>query len=263
MAVGRTLEKWTRVYMDGFDVSGFGRTIGPLDTIYNEVDLTAQMSDTVQGFMRGRATVNVGIFNAVFDNTATTGIHAVLQAAGDARTVLVAKGQLAEPADGDVVFGGTFEQGAYQLEEDAEAVTVSVPFVGWAVDAAGLAYTNPSGLLLHANAARTSGTGANAANSGISNPEGGATALGGYFLYEVLAGSGGDGTATLSVDDSANNSDWVALSGATSGEIDCRNRQAAIVELATNATVREYLRWQIAFNGATSVTWVAAFMRAF
>lgn len=263
MAVGRTLEQWTRVYIDGFDVSGSGRNIGPLGVTYEEADLTAQMSDAVRGFMRGRGMVNVGIFNAVFDNTATTGLHAVLQTAGGARTVLVAQGQIAAPAEGDVVFGGTFMQGAYLPEDDGGALVVSIPFTGWAVDAATLAYTNPWGLLLHKNEARTSGDGVNAANSGISNPEGGATALGGYFLYEVLAGSGGDGTATLSVDDSANNSDWVALSGATSGEIDCRNRQAGIVALATSATVREYLRWQIAFNGATEVTWVAAFMRAF
>jgi hypothetical protein len=261
--MARTVEKWTRVYIDGFDVSGYGRTIGPLEVTYDEADLTAQMSDTVRGYLRNRAAVNLGIFNAIFDNTATTGIHTVLQSAGDARTVLVAKGVQAAPVDGDHVFGGVFEQGAYQVEEDGGAVTVSIPWVGWAADAASLLFANPWGLLLHASAARTSGDGVNAANSGISNPEGGATSLGGYFLYSVLAGSGGDGTATLSVDDSANNSDWTALSGATSGEIDCRDRQAGIVALTPAATVREYLRWQIAFNGATEVTWVAAFMRAF
>lgn len=260
---GRTLEKWTRVYIGGFDMSGYSRTIGLLEVTYNEADLTAQMSDQVRGFMRGRARVNIGTLNTVFDNTATIGVHAVLSAAGVDRTVLVAKGQLADPADGDAVFGGKFEQGAYQAEDDDGALTVSVPWLGWAVGAGTLAYTNPWGLLLHASAARTSGDGANAANSAISNPEGGATALGGYFLYQILAGEGGDGTATVSVDDSADNSDWSALSGATSGEIDCRDRQAGIIPLATNATVREYLRWQIAFNGATEVTWVAAFMRAF
>lgn len=258
--MARTLEKWTRVYIDGFDVSGYGRNIEPLEVTYDEADLTAQMSDTVRGFLRARARANVGIFNAVFDNTATTGIHTVLKTAGDARTVLVAKGMQAAPADGDVVFGGVFEQGAYTAEDDGGALVVSVPFVGWAGDATTLDFINPWGLLLHAKAARTSGAGVNTANSGIGNPEGGATSLGGYFLYQVTAG---DGTATLSVDDSADNSDWTALSGATSGELDCSSVQKGIVALTPAATVRQYLRWQIAFNSANTVTWVAAFMRAF
>lgn len=261
--MARTLEKWTRVYIDGFDVSGFGRTIGPLEVTYDEADLTATMSDAVRGYLRNRAKVNLGIFNAVFDNTTTTGIHAVLQSAGDARTVLVAKGVQAAPAIGDKGFGGVFEQGAYQVEEDGGAVTVSVPWVGWAADAASLLFANPWGVLIHNNTAET---GANSGNNGVDNPEEGATALGGIFIYQVLAGSGGSGLATLSIDDSPDNSsDWQALSGATSGEIDCRDRQAAIVALGTAATVRRYTRWQLALSGggATSVTFVAALLRAF
>ncbi len=262
MTVGRTLEKYTRVYMDGFDVSGYGRTIGPLEVTYEEVDLTAQMSDAVRGFMRGRAHANLGIFNAVFDNTATTGLHTVLKTAGGERVVLVAKGQLAVPAAGDVVFGGAFVQKAYTPLDDGGALTVSIPFMGWSVAADTLAYANPCGLLLHAN---TAVTGANAtADEGIDNPTGGATTKGGFFMYQVTAGEGGDGTATLSVDDSADNSAWTALSGATSGEIDCSDNPAGgIVALGTAATVRQYLRWQISLNGATSVTAVWAFMRGF
>lgn len=259
--MARTLEKWTRVYIDGFDVSGYGRTIGPLEVTYDEADLTAQMSDAVRGYLRHRAKVNIGIFNAVMDNTFTTGIHAVLQTAGDARTILIAKGIQAAPAEGDKVFGGVFEQGAYTTEDDGGALVVSVPFVGWAGDADTLDYVNPWGVLLHKNEARTSGDSENAANNGIDNPEEGATSLGGYFMYQILAG---DGTATVSADDSPDNSsDWQALSGATSSELNCSNRQAGIIALATNATVRRYIRWQISFNTATEVTWLAAFMRAF
>lgn len=47
MATGRTKEKYRRVYIDGYDMSGFGRTIGPLEWKYDEADLTAHMSDTV------------------------------------------------------------------------------------------------------------------------------------------------------------------------------------------------------------------------
>jgi len=260
---GITTQKWRRVYADGCDISGFSRTIGPLSVVFDEVDVTADMSDTVRGYLRGRAQINLGTLNAVFDNTATTGLHTVMKTAGGARTVLVALGSLAAPAAGDAVFGGTFIQGAYTPLDDGGARGVSIPFTGWSGAAATLGYTNPWGLLLHTNSAAT---GANSANSGISNPTGGATTKGGFFLYQVTAGSGVDGTATLSVDDSADNSDWTALSGATSGLIDCSdNPAAAIVALGTGATVREYLRWQIVLpgGGATSVTAVWAFMRGF
>ena len=260
MATGRTLNKWKRVYMDGYDMSGFGRSIGPLELKYDEADLTAHMSDTVKGYLRNHGHANCGNFNAVFDNTATTGIHALMSTPGAKRTVLVAQGIRAAPAAGDPAFGGDFEQVGYTAENDGGAVTVSVPFSGWAVDAATLAYASPWGVLLHANGAET---GANSANSSIDNPTEGATTKGGFFIYQVLAGAGGDGTATLSVDDSADNSSWLALSGATSGEIVCTSVQKGIVALANTATVRRYLRWQISLNGATSVTFVCAFMRAY
>ncbi len=257
MTTGRTLDKHSRVYVGGFDLSGYSRAIGPLEITHDEADMTVHMADTVKGYMRNRTQVNLGILNALLDNTATVGIHAVLGAAGVSRTVLVAKGIRTAPAAGDPAFGGTFIQGAYQVETPGGAVVLTVPWTGWAADAASLDYAHPWGVLLHASGAET---GANGANSSIDNPEAGATALGGYFVYQVLAG---DGTATLSVDDSADNAAWSALSGATSGVVDCSNRLAAIVPIGTGATVRRYLRWQLALGTATTVTFVSAFMRAF
>jgi len=78
------------VYQDGYDLSGFGRTIGPLQNEWSEVDMTATMSDTARGYYAGEPQVNVGTLNAVFDNTATTGLHTVGITAGISRTVLVA-----------------------------------------------------------------------------------------------------------------------------------------------------------------------------
>ena len=64
MSVGRTKHKWERVYVDGYDLSGYGRTIGPLSWAYDEADLTAHMSDTVKGYLPNNANVNLGTFNA-------------------------------------------------------------------------------------------------------------------------------------------------------------------------------------------------------
>jgi hypothetical protein len=256
MATGRTLDKYKRIYIDGYDMSGNARSVGPLDLMYDEADLTA-WPDTVHGYMRNHANVNLGTFNANFDNTATVGVHAVLGTAGIQRTVIVAQGIRAAPAAGDPVFAGQFQHSAYQITENGGALTASIPFAGWSVLASSLLYASPWGVLLHASSAETD---VNSANSGISNPTGGATTKGGIFVYQVLAG---DGTATLSVDDSANNSAWQALSGATTGSIDCSTVKAGIVALGIGATVRQYLRWQLALGTANSVTFVTAFCRAF
>jgi hypothetical protein len=254
MATGRTVEKYTRVYVDGFNMSGYSRAISPLEIVYDEADMTAPMSDTIKGYMRNHAHVNLGVLNALFDNTVTTGIHAALGSSGISRDVLVAKGIRAAPAEGDPVFGGTFIHKGYQVEEAGGTVLVSCPWSGWAATAASLLFANPWGILLHASGAET---GANV-GTGHDNPEAGATALGGLFVYQVLAG---DGTATLSVDDSADNAAFLALSGATTGVIDCSSRTAGLVALGEAATVRRYLRWQLALGTATTVTFLSAFMR--
>lgn len=255
MATGRTLDKWKRIYVDGYDLSGVARSCGPLDIIYDEADFTA-WNHSVKGALRNHAQVNPGAFNANFDNTATTGIHTVLGTAGQKRTVLVAQGIRAAPAEGDPVFAGQFTQKAYQAADAGGALTVNIPFSGWAADATSLLYAGAWGTLLHASAAAT---GANS-STGVDNPTGGATTHGGFFIYQVLSGNG---TATLSVDDSADNSSFLALSGATSGSIDCSSVQHGIVALGVTATVRQYLRWQISLGTATTVTFVSAFCRAY
>lgn len=258
MATGRTKPRWTRVYVDGFDMSGYTRSIGPLEWTYDEVDMTC-IGDTVKCYLGAHPQVSVGTLNAVFDNTATVGVHTVLQSAGSIRNVLVAQGIRAVPADGDPCFGGQFEQGAYTTEQSG-AVFVNVPFQGVAGEATSRLYADPWGVLLHANAARTSATGVNTA-VGFDNYSGGATAKGGFMLYMVTAG---DGTATLSVQDAAVNNDggFATLTGATTGSINCAVKQYGVV-IPTTMTVRQYLRWQIAFGSATTVTFITAFMRQY
>jgi len=237
-------------------MSGYARSVGPLAWECDETEVTA-LADTVKTYLPGHVQVNVGTLNAVFDNTATVGVHAVLSSAGTIRTVLVAQGIRAEPEDGDPAFGGQFTQGAYQIEGD-NAVYANVPFMGTAGDASSHGYGTPWGLLLHANAVRLLATGVNTA-VGFDNPTGGATAKGGYMVYHVTAG---DGTATLSVQDAAVNNDggFALLAGCSTGSINCAVKQYGVV-VPTTMDVRQYLRWQIAFGTATTVTFAIAFMR--
>ena len=53
---GRTAPQWTRVYMDGYDLSGYARTIGPLSASYDPVDVTV-MSDTVNSWVDRKSVV--------------------------------------------------------------------------------------------------------------------------------------------------------------------------------------------------------------
>ena len=261
MATGRTVARWTRVYVDGYDMSGVGRAIGPLDEVFDEEETTAFL-DTVKTYLPNTPNVTVGTLNALFDNTVTTGIHTVMQSSGVKRTVLVAKGIRAAPAAGDPAFGGQFLQSAYHVVGEG-GVFVNIPFSGWAQDATHSRYPSAWGQLLHALSAET---GANAA-VGFDDYTGAATTKGGYLIYHITA-SNAAGTATISVDDSAtnlNDAAFAALSGATSGAIGFASIPAhGIVAIANTATVRQYLRWQLALaGGMTTCTFTAAFMRAY
>ena len=101
MTTGRRTNRWTRVYHDGFDISGNSRGLGSTGIVYKESNLTA-FSDQVQGYLPFTFDVNCEMVNGIFDNTATTGLHnaTVGQTAGARRTLMIAYGILAEPAAG-------------------------------------------------------------------------------------------------------------------------------------------------------------------
>lgn len=251
---GRTVAKHTRVYIDGYDLSGAARDIGPLSVSFDEAELTA-MSDAVKGYLPNNAMVSAGTLNAIFDTTANSS-HDRLQAAGVQRNVIVAIGDRAAPVIGDIAFAGQFNQREYKSDVSAGGVVMSVPLENTIVTATQLLYPQAFGLILNNNVART---GANA-GTGVGNPSDGQTLFGGWMAYQITAGNG---TATLSVDDSADNSAFSALSGATTGSITMAAGVSGVVALGRTATVRRYLRWQLALGTATSVTFVLAFMRAY
>jgi hypothetical protein len=235
-------------------MSCYSRTIGPLVADFGMADLTADMCDAVRGYLPDTPNLSPGTLNGVFDNTATSGSHAVLSTPGTSRIVTVALGIRAAPAQGDPVFHGDFLQTGYQAVESGGAITTTIPFGGY--DQTGtILHTNPWGKLLHANSAVT------AVNAAVGIDDyGAATALGGYMVYHVLDG---DGTATIKVQDAAVNNDggFADLSGATTGVIACDAVSSGIVALAIGATVRRYLRWQVVLGTANTVTFVLSFTR--
>lgn len=248
----RTVPKHARAYIDGYDMSGYSRDYGPLVWEYEEADLTVQMSDAMMGFLPNLCTITPTILNGVFDNTVTSGLHVIGSAVAASRIAMFPIGMGAAPTSGDPVFMGQFVQSGYVGEIAGPSVYANIPFGMWDVENE-IAYDQPWGDLVHPNGAETG------ANTGTNDVDGlAATTAGGWLMYHVFAG---DGTATISIDDSADDSAWAALSGATSGELDMSSVQKGIVALGVGATVRQYLRWQISLNTATTVTWAMAFVR--
>ena len=254
---GRTLPRFTRVYIDGYDVSGYSRTIGPLALEYEAIDLTAQMGDDVKGYLPGHPTISPGELNSVFETDSDSlASHGILSAQNDDRVVLIAIGDRAAPAQGDPAFMGEFLQLGYQAQEDAGAVVSNVPFGPWEQNSA-IDYERPWGTLAHPLGAETAAS----SDVGYDDGAGGSTALGGYMVWHVTAG---DGTATITLehDDTEADGGYAAIGGLTTGVIDCSTVQTGVaVTTARTTEILQYVRPQMTKGTATTVTFVLGFCR--
>lgn len=251
---GRTHSKYTRVYADGFDLSGFTREIGPLGVVHTEEE-GVTFTDGVVGAHNGQGDAQIGTLNGNFDDTATSGLHAVMNGAGQKRDMMIPIGILAAPAEGDPVYCGTHEQLTYTGQPTAGSlVAASIVFGNWALNAATLLYAQVWGDLAHEKSAETG------VNSAVAVIDGAVqTALGGYMMYQVFTSNG---TVAIKIQDASANNDGSFGDLATSGDVDASAApKSGIVALGKTATVERYIRWQIALNTATTVTFALAFVR--
>ncbi len=254
MATGRTHSKYTRFYADGFDLSGYARDVGELGISFVEAEGLA-LTDPIIGVMPDIGEASVGPLIGNFDNTATSGLHAVMNGAGTKRELMIPIGIRAAPAEGDPVFCGTFEQLGYMAQPSAGSlVSVNIPFGNWALDASTLLYAQVWGDLAHENSAET------AVNSAVAVIDGGAqTALGGYLAYQLFTS---DGAVTLKIQDASVNSDGNFGDLVSSGSINASSTpKSGIVALGKTATVERYIRWQLALGGSSTATFALAFIR--
>ena len=257
MATGRTTLKNHRIYVDGRDMSGYSRSFGPLSCTFEE-GMDDSIDKTLKAVTISNATVGMGTLNGIYDNTASTGIHAHLSSAGVERTVLIGLGIQAAPIDNDPAFMGTFNQTGYEVGASDNPVTVSIPFANTHFGADNLYYSRPWGVLLHALAAET------AANTAIGLDQTAGSTAGGYMCYQVTAAAGaGDMTATLKVQHSTTtNLDGSFGDLISSGVVNMvGGGVSGMVQLAPTATVGQWVRFQILLGTATSVTFALAFVR--
>jgi len=249
----RTNSKWTRVWVNGYDISGSARDIGSVGFTRDAPNVAAY-SDAVLNTVLGHSAIQCGPINAFLSPSATTDIHELLNAGNITADVMIAFGINAEPAVGDHVFGWKMQQGSYTADGEG-VVGVNMSFPG-ASYAASKGYDSPFGKLVHAKAAAT------AANTAIATIDNGAESTkGGIFVYQLFSSTG---AVTLSIDDAeanTGNGDFSALSGATSGSITAAvSPKSGMVALARDATVRRYIRWQLSIASGTC-TFACAFIR--
>lgn len=251
--MARTHLKHVRVYMDGYDLSGYERTVSPMGNVFDAVPETA-MSDGVQNIVMGRGSIVMPSYNGFLDNDAA-GAFALANASNGSRNVVVAIGRNAAPAAGDPTFAWIMEQTSYNMEQGSGFVAANIVF-GDASYSSPLNYSTPWGVLLHPSGAETD------VNSSIGIDDfGAATTNGGIFFYQLLSS---DGTVTIKAQDAASNLDgsFADLSGATSGSITAAvTPRSGIVSLSRTATVRRYLRWQIVLGTATTATFLCGLIR--
>lgn len=250
----RINQKFTRLYWNGYDISGYASNIGALDWLY-DVSPTMAMSDEVMNGVAGRVNISAGAINSFLDND-TAGLMSLAKTATGTTNLMVAYGTNAVPATGNPVFAWEFERSSYQTAPSESFTTANIN-VGSASFSSTFSYQKPWGVLLHAKGAET------AVNSAAGVDDYGAqTTAGGIFVYHLFSSNG---TVTLKAQDASTNSDgsFGDLSGATSGSIDASVSPASdMIALGTGATVKRYLRWQLVFGTATTATFAMALIRA-
>ena len=259
MATGRTVaSRFDRVYMDGLDISAYTASpagLGPLAWEYPEADVTA-LSDAAHGALPGVPMVNPGTLNGIFDNTATTGLHALASGVAAARLVTLARGIRAAPALGDPCFTAYTTQLTYTATESGGAAFVNIDFAKELNQPNLMRFSKPWGHLLHPSGAETAVNTATGADD-----YGASTALGSWFWFHCWAGNG---TVTIKAQDAAVNSNgsFADVTGLTSGVVTASSTPIfGQVASAAGATLRQYTRWQIVLGTATTVTFVCGVVR--
>lgn len=249
----RLNSKFTRIYANGYDLSGETRGIGEVGFSTDAPGVSAYSDDVINTVL-GKPAIKCGPLNAFLSPSSGSGLYEISESGIGTFNVMVAFGSSAVPAVGNPVFAWTMEQGEFSVSGDGVVgANISFPDASYSSPAG---YDLPFGLLAHAKGAET------AANTAVATiDEGASTTKGGIFVYQLFSS---DGTVTLSLDeaDTNTNPNFAALTGATSGSITAAVApKSGMVVLSTTATVKRFIRWQMAKGTASTATFALAFIR--
>jgi len=250
----RTTSRWIRTYLGGYPISGDLVSLGQAAHEFAEVDMTGS-ADEISGFLPGLPTVSLGPISGLLDNS-TNHLHGIATAAAGAQAITVAIGRQAAPTAGDPCFLHSPEFMKYQAQDVSGGSFVTIDVGKRSARATANPFAEPWGYLLDPGlVAKT------AVNAGTGIDDfGAATNFGGYQFAQILAGNG---TATIKTQHAATNvsGSFADLTGATTGVVDCATPKALVAATARLVAVNRFLRWQVVFGTATSVTFVLSFAR--
>jgi hypothetical protein len=230
------------------------------------VDLSA-FPDKVKGYYPGQATIDPGTLNTNFNNATDRSLPVGNAGNGTMQTVIIPIGIQRDPDTGDPCFCGQFEQLSFDVAIDAAGgVTATLNMAASSGRASTFNYANPWGTMLLAstrvdpnyNVTTTlAQSGPDAVGNGVD--AGAGSVHGGYAIFQLFDYTGGTGPV-LKVQHSVDDVDADYTDLLSSGVI-ASPHTALLIPLANNATVNEWLRGMVVFNGCTSVTFAISFVR--
>ena len=239
------MERYARIYVGGYDLSGDARTFSGLDNKVDAVDFTG-WSNAVRQFLGNMRMVGVRGFQA-FANDVTGGAFAVLKDSDVDAALSILFGSNAAPAAGNTAYlldsiqigsDSTFEGGAGVIQGD------------FLIDAAGgSGGSNPLGYVLLPSTSLSSTT-----NGTTVDTESGSTTVGYSANIHIIATSSGD--YAFKIQDSTNGSSWADLA---SFSIDGSAIASEHISSVT-AQVDRYVRF-VATKTAGTVTAICTFAR--
>lgn len=237
--------RWARMYVNGVDLSGDSRTFSRLDAGYGDADMTG-WSQSTRNYLNTQVTA-VGIrgYQALLNDTATTGAHTVLVAnqGTGAQEVTLAFGSGAEPdvPDPAYVISGVQMNAVANLDGPTPIMSAD-----WMGDSNAISVF-PLGVVLNGATSLSSTT------TKSSHDAGAATSNGYLANLHILASSGG--TWAFTIEHSTDDAAWSTLATFSADG-------SAVTSESQNGTgsVNQYVRF-VATRTSGTVTAVCSFTR--
>jgi len=220
------LLRWSRIYVDGYNLSGDSRTISALDMTEGDVDVSG-WSEIVRHHLRDY-NMAVGIlgYQAILNDTTATGAFTVLKTPVSCDVAFLI-GSGAAPVAGDQAYLMKAEQLMDNASFDSKLGVFQAdfkPLTAWAY--------KPMGVVLSPETSVADTT------EGASVNNGAGTTNGWIMQMHITATSSGD--YAFKIEQSANNVDWTDLSAGTF-TVDGSAIASETVAAATG-TVAQYIR---------------------
>ncbi len=245
MAAGKNkLLLYSRLILDGYDLSGDSRNLASLDNSFGQVPMSG-WSEQIRAYMQDLVrTVGLHGYRAFMNDTALSGAYTLLKNPAGGHELSFMLGGGAAPTYGDLayVLSGVQIQDRGSFEEQAAVLDADF------LPEAGITHANPWGRVLfnHSLSVTTNGTSFNF----------GAASVGGGYQANLHILSTASGNFVFKVQHSVNDSTWVDLITFTiNGSAVASEHQASLT-----GVVNQYVRG-LATRTAGTVLAVMTFAR--